>query len=167
MPYLFAKLSLSDRRRSKVLSLRPSIKAMRPCKNYSRRGQPCRVSEGSNKYINYIRLGEPCNLAPLNVNKQKRLEKERKRLRLELREVRAKARRIEKLVKSVKNKQEDIISNKQRNITELEDSKQLSPLIDVVSKQVALLTSNSSWSLTSLSPFDKTPIGGSYSLLGS
>ena len=109
MPHLFAKLSSSNRRRSKILSLGPSIEAMRPCNNYSRKGYSYRVSKGSNKCVSCVRLGKPCDLAPININKWKRLEKERRRLYLELREARAKARQIEELVKSVKDKQEGIV----------------------------------------------------------
>ena len=63
---------------------------MRPCRNYSRLGRLCRVREGSNKYIDYIRLGEPCDLAPINLSKWRRLKKERKRLYAKLRKTRAK-----------------------------------------------------------------------------
>ena len=69
MPYPFAKTLSSDRHRLKVYSLGPSIEAIRSCKNYSYLGRSYRVREGSNKYINYIRLGEPCDLAPLNLSK--------------------------------------------------------------------------------------------------
>ena len=69
MLYLRLKLSSSNRRRAKVLLLDPGIEAMRPCKNYARASRSCRVSKGSTKCIDCIRIREPCDLALINLNK--------------------------------------------------------------------------------------------------
>ena len=80
MSLLRPKLSSSNYRRAKLLLLGLGIKAMRPCKNCARTGCSYCVSEGSTKYINCVRTRESCDLAPINLNKWRRLEKERKRL---------------------------------------------------------------------------------------
>ena len=90
-----SKPSSSARRRAKVLLLGPGIEVMRPCKNYTRASRSYRVSKGSTKCINCVRTREAYNLAPINLNKWRRLEKERKRLRVMLVEAHAKARRLE------------------------------------------------------------------------
>ena len=70
----------SNRRRAKVLLLGPGIKVIRLCKNCVYASRSCRVSKGSAKCINCVRTRESCDLALININKWKRLEKERKRL---------------------------------------------------------------------------------------
>ena len=111
IPYPFAKPLSSERYRLKVYSLRPSIKAIRSYRNYSYLGRSYRVREGSNKYVDYIYLDEPCDLAPINLSKQRRLKNERKRLYAKLRKACVRVRketsrysRIKKLVESVEDK---------------------------------------------------------------
>ena len=95
MLYPRPKPSFFDRRRAKVLLLGLGIKAIRPCKNYTCASRFCRVSKGSTKCINCVRTRESCDLALINLNKWRRLKKERKRLRVVLAKARAKARRLE------------------------------------------------------------------------
>ena len=80
MSPLRPKLSSSNRCCAKLLLLSLGIEVIRPYKNYTRTSYPYRVSEGSTKCINCVRTRESCDLAPINLNKWRRLEKERKRL---------------------------------------------------------------------------------------
>ena len=84
----------SNYRCAKVLLLGLGIKAIRPCKNYAYTGRSYRISKGLAKCINCVRTRESYNLAPINLNKWRRLKKERKRLRAMLVKARAKARRL-------------------------------------------------------------------------
>ena len=77
---------------------------MRPCKNCSKADRRCRVGEGSSKCVDCVRLGEVCDLAPMDHNRWRRLERERKRLRVELREARTRLLRLEQQVESVEDK---------------------------------------------------------------
>ena len=52
---------------------------MRPYDRYIRLGLPYRVTNGSGYYLKCLEVGKSCNLAPLNINKWKRLKKERKK----------------------------------------------------------------------------------------
>ena len=53
---------------------------MRLYKNYARAGRLCRVSKGSTKCVKCVKVREPYDLALININKWRRLNKERKRL---------------------------------------------------------------------------------------
>ena len=65
----------SKRRRTQLESLGTGYIAIRPCRNYSRTSKEYRVSSSSDKYLEYIRLWNVYDLAPLNTNKWRRLER--------------------------------------------------------------------------------------------
>ena len=142
MPQTTGKDNSSKRRRAKLELLGTGLVVMRHCRNCSRTGKECRVSDGSEKCVECVRLGNVCDLASLNTNKWKRLERERKKLKQEAREAMARLQRLHQQIDSVEEKQQHMVNDELRNIEELEEEENsllpTDPTINVASEQIAL-----------------------------
>ena len=68
--------------------------AMRPCSHCSRLRKACKIVGDSNKCLECIRLSHTCDLAPLDINRYRRLEEQRKKLKAKLHTMIAKQQRL-------------------------------------------------------------------------
>ena len=79
---ILISLLLTERRRIKLESLSTNNIIINFYYYYIRRFKKYYISKGSDYYLNYIVVGISYYITLLNINKQKRLKKERKKLRL-------------------------------------------------------------------------------------
>ena len=152
--------SSSQRRYSLLESLGIDALAMRPCSHCTRLIKACKVAGGSNKCLECVRLSYACDLAPLDINRYRRLEEQRKKLKAKLHAtiVRqqtkvAKQQRLIQQLKFVENEQQTMVDAELQNMKKLNrEERALSspePTIDVLFEQVALPSMSGDWSLTS------------------
>ena len=116
----------SQRRYSLLESLGIGALAMRPCSHCTRLVKACRVAGASNKCLECVRLGYVCDLAPLDIDRYRRLEEQRKRLKAKLHAtiVRqqakvAKQQRLIQQLEFVENEQQTMMNVELQNIEEL------------------------------------------------
>ena len=132
----------SQRRCNLLKALDVDTLAMRPCSHCSRLKKTCRIVDNSNKCLKCIRLGCICDLAPLDINRYRRLEEQRKKLKTKLHAAIAKQQRLIRQLEFVENEQQTMMNAKLRNIEELSQEERVSlslkSIIDISSKQVAL-----------------------------
>ena len=166
------KKTSSQRRCNLLKTLGIGSLAMRPCFHCSRLGKACKIVDGSNKCFECIRLDHTCDLAPLDVNRYRRLEEQRKKLKTELRTTIAKQQRLVQQLKFVENEQQTMMNVELQNIEELGQEERASTLskliIDILSKQMALPNILDDWFLTSLGllfEISSTPSNNSWNFL--
>ena len=156
----------SQRKYSLLESLDIDALAMRPCSHCSRLMKACKVASESNKCLECVRLSYACDLAPLDIDRYRRLEEQRKKLKAKLHaaivrqqiEI-VKQQRLIQQLEFVENEQQTMMDAKLQNIEELSQEERTSLsskfIIDVLFEQVTLSSVFKSWSLTSFG-FPKT-----------
>ena len=120
---------------------------MRLYDRYIRRSKIYRILEGLDYYLNYIIARNSYNLTPLNINKQKRLKKERKKLKLQVRKELSRLQYLQEQLNSAEEKQSKIIKIKRKNVEELEKEDALlilplDPIIDILLERAVISSSN-------------------------
>ena len=136
------KKTSSQRRCSLLEALGIDVLAMRPCSHCSRLGKACRIVDDSNKCLECVRFDCICDLAPLDINRYRRLEEQRKKLKAKFHATIAKQHRLIQQLKFVEIEQQTMMNAKLRNIEELGHEKRVplssKSIIDILSKQVVL-----------------------------
>ena len=74
----------SQRKYNLLKSLSIDALVMRPCSHCTRLVKACKVASESNKCLECIRLSYACDLTPLDIDRYRRLEKQRKKLKAKL-----------------------------------------------------------------------------------
>ncbi len=118
---------------------------MRFCYQCVRLSKQCRVAKNSNKCVKCLRDNCSCDLAPLDIVRWRRLEKQRRKLKEELRKANAKQQRLLRQLDYLKEKQQTMMNDELKNLEKMvplsffANSSLLSSLIDVASKQIVFL----------------------------
>ena len=139
----------SQRRYNLLKSLDIDAFAMRPCSHCTRLIKACKIANESNKCFECVRLNYACDLIPLDIDRYRRLEKQRKKLKTKLhativkQQVKVvKQQRLIQQLKFVENEQQTMMNVELQNIEELNQKERafslLELVIDVLSKQMIL-----------------------------
>ena len=163
-----------QRRYNLLKSLGIDVLAMRPCSHCTRLMKACKIANESNKCLECVRLSYAYDLAPLNIDRYRRLEKQRKKLKAKLHATivkqQAKVVKQQRLIqqlKFVENEQQIMMNVELQNVKELSQEERVllssKLIIDVLSKQMTLSNVFDDWSFTSFGFFETSSIPSSNS----